>query len=477
MHNFSAVEHPARIKATRFDGIVLAFMLVLVGAIVLTVLIGDRVGVQINRLAPQGTAGSTARLAIQFDEAMNWDTVTERVKIDPPIEGEFTWSGTTLRFRPTEALTPGQDYRVSLLPGAQSTAGRSVLNETAFSFTVRKPRVAYLAPADSTPQNVWIADPADPSSAEQITFSPSGVNTFAISPDGTKLAFSENNSATGVSDIKLLDLETGGLTQLTNCADAYCDTPVWRPDGSLIAYQRTERNSDLNTGVSPMRVWLIDMTTTPASTRPLFSDSQILGYSPQWSADGSRISVFDNASVGILIYNFEDGKTTLIPTRSGGSDIALSPDGTRLIYPRVIIQEGAQAKSNLQMADLVSGEIIDLTSPDEPLDDSTSAWSPDGRYLAIARRYLDERYTRTRQLYLMDMSDQSVEPLVTDERYFNGYFTFDPFGQQLLMQRFPELTESGEQNANGKPEIWTLDITSGEMLKVAENAYIPQWVP
>lgn len=470
------IERPTRLFVSRFDAIVLVIILALVSAIAFTVMIGDRVGVRIQRLAPQGTASSTARVAIQFNEAMNWDSVVENVTIEPDVEGEFTWSGTTLRFRPTAALNPGQDYTVTLERGAQSTTGRSVLSDTAFTFTVRRPRVAYLAPADSTPQNVWIADPSDPSSAEQITFSPSGVNTFAISPDGTRLAFSENNSVTGVSDIKMVDLENGALTQITNCADAYCDTPVWKPDGTMIAYQRTERNSDLNTGVSPMRVWLIDLNATPATTRPLFSDSQILGYSPQWSADGSRISFFNNASVGIMVYDFNSGETTLVPTRSGG-EVELSPDGTQLIYPRVIFEEGSQARSNLQMVDLESGEIIDLTDPDEPLDDAASAWSPDGQRLVIARRYLDDRYTRTRQLYLMDMSDRSISPLTDDERYFNGYFTFDPFGQRLVIQRFPELTENGDLNSDGRPEIWTLDISSGDLTKVATNAFIPQWVP
>lgn len=468
------------VRISRFDVIVGVMMLALAGAIFLTVSVGDRVGVRIESLSPQDTAGSTARVTIQFNETMNWDSVVERLQIEPEVEGEFTWSGTTLRFRPNEALQPGQDYTVTLAEGAESISGREVLTATNFAFTVRRPRVAYLAPADSTPQNVWIADPADPSTAQQITFSPTGVNTFGVSPDGTKLAFSENSPTTGASDIKLFDLTTGALTQLTNCVNAHCDTPVWRPDGTMIAYQRVEDNSELNMGVSPVRVWLLDMNASAGPTpptRPLFSDTQILGYSPQWSADGGHISVFDNASVGILVYSFSNGQTTLIPTRSGGSDIALSPDGTKLIFPRIIIQEGAQARSNLQMADLVSGQITDLTNPDDPIDDATSAWSPDGTKVVLARRYLDDRYTRTRQLYLMDMADNSLTPLVTEERYFNGNFTFDPSGQHLVMQRFPELTESGDPNSNGKPEIWTLDINTGDMTQVAINGYIPQWVP
>lgn len=464
-------------RLSNFDVTVLIVGSGLVGAILLTILLGDRVGVRIARIAPQGEASSTARIAIQFNEAMNWETVTPRISLDPPLEGDVSWSGTTLRFRPASALTPGAQYTVNLQEGAESVDGRKLLEEVRFTFTVRSARVAYLAPSDGVPQNVWIADPADPASAAQITFSSSGVSTYDVSPDGTRLAFAERNTATGGSDMKLIDLESGVLQQITNCPDSDCDSPVWRPDGGIIAYHRTDFNSGLtDVGVGVTRVWLIDLSTTPPSTRPLFPDSQILGYSPIWSADGNRIAVFDNSRGGILVYDFRDGSTAFIATRSGGSDISISPDGASVVYPNLII-ENNMARSHLQLADLTTNQISDLSSPAEPLDDATTAWSPDGRSLAIARRYLDDRFTLGKQLYLMNVDDRTVRPLVIDERYFSGYFSWDPQGERLVIQRFPQLTEDGQTNNDGRPEIWTYDVQSNTLVLVASNAYLPDWVP
>jgi Tol biopolymer transport system component len=245
----------------------------------------------------------------------------------------------------------------------------------------------------------------------------------------------------------------------------------------MIAYQRVDYNTGLETlGASPTRIWLIDLTTVPATTRPLFSDSQILGYAPQWSADGTRLALFDNNSLGVLVHDFTDNTTALIPTRAGGGDVSLSPDGTRVVFPRLII-EGSEARSNLQIADLASGEITDLTSPDERQDDTQSAWNPDGVRLALARRYLDERYTRTRQLYLLDTVTGDLTPLLEDPRYFNGFFSWNPPGTSLVIQRFPELTEDGQVNNHGRPEVWTYNVDTGALVRVAENAYLPRWVP
>lgn len=474
---------------------VLTIIGLLLAGLLLTVLLGDRVGVTLERAAPLGTARSTSRITLQFSEPMNRDSVPQHLRVlqlvpgaavaasnVPPeavqatLTGSISWSGTTLTFHPDTVLLPGTTYLVALDPGATSETGRQVLSEYRFTFTVSRPRVAFLAPASGSPLNIWIADPANPSAAEQVTFSPSGIFDFGVSPDGSKIAFSERNTSTGTSDIKLLDLETGGIQQLTNCQDADCTTPVWRPDGQMIAYERVEFNSSMeNVGVSPTRIWLIDLSTVPATTRPMFSDSQILGYGLQWSRDGSRATLFDVSSQGILLHDFTTATTSVIPSRYGTTG-ALSPDGSRIVFPEVTLSNG-EARSYLQLADVQTQEITQLSHPDDPVDDDAAAWSPDGTMLVISRRYTDDRFTRGRQLYRLSLDDGSVEPLVVDPLYANGIFSFDPTGTHLVIQRFPELTASGEANNTGTPEIWTFDLTTKELTQVARDSFFPRWVP
>ncbi|MFN8371638.1 MAG: Ig-like domain-containing protein [Anaerolineae bacterium] len=467
-----------RTTLTRFDVTVSVVILALLAATLLTVIIGDRIGVRVLAAGPISTAHSTSSIFLQFTEDMDQTSVESRLLLDPPLNGNFRWNGRTLIFQPATAMSPGTTYTVSLPRGAASDSGRQTLSEYRFNFTVMMPRVAYLTPSDSSPTNIWIADPRDPQSAHQLTFSPTGIYDFSVSPDGTRIAFSEIDPLSDSSEIKVLDIETGGLTQITNCTaeDARCTNPVWRPDGSMMAYERIDLNSDLTSvGVSPTRVWLLDLSTTPASTRPLFTDTQMLGYSPVWSGDGTRLAVFDTNSSGILVYSFADSSVVLIPSRTGSVG-TLSPDGTRLVFPEMLL-DGNMTRSTLKIADLVSNDFTDLTSPDEPIDDVMPIWNPDGYRLAIGRQYLDNRFTRGSQMYLYDTRDSSVTPLVIDERYTNGFFSWDATGQQLVLQRFPELDENGNPTQFATPEVWTYDLATDTLTLVATNANRPRWIP
>lgn len=458
---------------TRFDRLALLVALALLAAIVLTVLLGDHVGVQLLRYGPEGEAHSTSWITIQFSEGMDRASVVDRLRLEPAVAGEVSWNGPTLIFRPETALVPGETYDVVLAAGAVGETGRPVLADHHFSFTVGEPSIAYLAPANDAPQNVWLVNPSDPDGARQITFSEGGIFNFAISPDGERLAYAETSLETHATSLWLMDLAGGEAEILVECVDADCTTPTWRPDGTAIAYERMSFSSDFNLGVTPTRVWLLDLTTDPPTDRPLFSDPQMIAYAPQWSPDGTRIAVYDNRSAAILVYDPATEDVMLIPSRQGTTG-AFSPDGTRLVYPDVVIaQEGA--RTHLGVADLESAQLDRLNQPSDPVDDEGAVWMPDGQSLIVRRRYLDERYTPGRQIYQVGIATGDSKPLLVDADYYHGAIALDPSGQLLLVQRFRQEGAPGTEPA--VPEIWVLGLADNSLTLAASNAFLPQWAP
>ena len=456
----------------RFDLIVGAVAIALILAIAGVVLAGDQVGVTVaeNGYGPTGTVGGSQPVRVRFSDDMAADSVEARFRIEPAIAGDFTWIGEhTLIFTPRQPFAAGQTYAVTIERGARAARrDASLRDDLAWTFDVQLPRAAYLAPSDAYQRNVFVTD-LQTGDTYPITTAEYGVEDFAVSPSGNQIAYSRYNPD-GSADLWLRDLLNDTDRQITACVDAVCHAPAWKPDGTQIAYQREDANTGLNMGLSSSRAWIVDLATL--DTRLLFDDAQILGAEPTWSLDGRRIAVFDATIPGIRIHDYETNTDAVIETEQGVVG-QFSPDGTRLVYPvlaRGLI--GQQFYTHLELADLDTLSRRSISGDeDTPVEDSGAVWSPDGTWLAFARRYLDGRYTPGKQIYLLDPDTGEIEPLVVDPAYNHGALRWDASGRRIVFQRFSLST------AGARPEIWTVDVETGALELIAENAYLPAWVP
>jgi Tol biopolymer transport system component len=326
--------------------------------------------------------------------------------------------------------------------------------------------IVYLAPAirdkNSVATNLWRADP--PNKPLQLTFAEYGVDDFAPSPDGTRIAFSQRDAA-GKTDLYLLTLATQAIRPITHCVDAPCRAPAWNPDGTRLVYER----ADSTRPDSDTRAWLLDLSTL--QTAPLLTDSRWLGKAPHWSPDGKTISLYDRNSGSLMLLDVASGVLSPIQTLEDNAG-AFAPRGQSQIVYQELVMTASGAMRRLSVADYTTHTLHPLVSPDGTLtDDPVAVWKPDGVHLAVMRRYFDDRATNGAQVYEVDTTTGDAVPLVIDPNYAHGYLSWSPAGDQLLMQRYPLF------EPDGKTGIWVYDAGSKRLTQVAQNGFFPQWLP
>src|SRR5574341_1521653 len=130
----SRLSNPISILERRMDsfdklvsGIVLGLIAVTGGVIAL----GDHIGVPVLGHTPASgeSPAVTTAVRITFGQPVDPQSAEEHFSIQPEVEGDFRWQGTTLVFQPQSALESGQTYTVTLAAGVANSGFSSVTIE------------------------------------------------------------------------------------------------------------------------------------------------------------------------------------------------------------------------------------------------------------------------------------------------------------------------------------------------------------
>ncbi len=268
---------------------------------------------------------------------------------------------------------------------------------------------------DEAQVQVW-AMPADGGEAHALTGFPGGVEDFAWSPDGTRLAVVAHDPArpagtpapknpppivterfyfkedvTGYLDARrshvyLYDVASGAVRQLTS-GDHDDRWPGWSPDGRRLAFV-TRRGADAD---RRSRVDLHVVGTEAGATERLLAtldgaENDIdSGSRPQWSPDGRRIAMRQGgdekwiyyAPMQLALVDTATGQvTTPAPLDRWIYQPRWSPDGSAVL---ALVEQSRE--THLSRVDVATGKLTPLTHG--PRYDAGFAVAADGRVVVL----------------------------------------------------------------------------------------------
>jgi Tol biopolymer transport system component len=281
---------------------------------------------------------------------------------------------------PAQAAFPGKNGKIAFSSDRETLSAPDSLGRTIFTMDPLGASVTRLT--DGPTRNVNDQDPSWSPDGTRIVFAASDVsgcgcgsylyvmnadgtgltripntgfnaNDPSWSPDGTRIAFSNiANSSTQCPgddcklrhDIFTIEVDGSGLKQLTFGGLADIE-PAWSPDGSAIAFIRSQPTDDVLS--HHLLVWKMNADGT-GQTR--LTETATDQGAPDWSPDGRRIA-FDSlrppnfGGNKIWVMDADGGNVTQLTGAAGepgGIDRwpAWSPDGTRIAFTSTRSDEG-----------------------------------------------------------------------------------------------------------------------------------------
>ncbi|MBI4789360.1 MAG: PD40 domain-containing protein [Chloroflexi bacterium] len=231
-----------------------------------------------------------------------------------------------------------------------------------------------------------------------LTLGGSGTNAHLgeFSPDNLKFAFIQVTAAGGANNLKVLDFRSGATNGIFS--DAGMSSPVWSPDGNRIAFVRTNSNQAF---------WAVSVINADGTggVRDLFTNrggEQLRG-GLAWSKQNIFAVGLNTTGLNDVYTLFSDGGGLTNRTNNPADDStpAFSPDGKQIAFTST--RDGRQQIYAMN----ADGSGVRRVSQ-STVNDWSPSWSPDGNWIA---------FTSTRNnstdIYIMDTRGGNVKQMTT----------------------------------------------------------------
>ncbi len=423
---------------------------------------------------PSGSTGAAPAepFVVEFSRAMDGGSIASRLLISPTVAVQVTVQGGRAQIAPQTPWRSGQRISIHLAPGArtESWPGLGSLQAYEWTFTVRPLMLAYLWPASGL-ANLYALSPTT-GQVVQLTQG-AGARDFDPSADGQWIYYTADTGDGGSQIMRISrqaqDSQAIKPEMVFDCPAATCRAPQVSPDSSRLAFERAPVG--LNASAAEVAVWVLDLASRQAqSVAPAGETTRY----PAWSQTG-WLALYNATRQAYQLYPPGQGQPVSVANQLGDPG-AWQPDG-QVFVAAEYFEENLNLLDTTSSGHLLSysssagGSFHDLTNANN-IEDAMPVFSPDGKRLAFARKYLDpQRWTPGRQLWVMDATGGEARALSNDPFYNYYDMAWSPDGRQIAFVRF-------NQNVlTDPPELWLVNADGSDPIQLVIGGYAPAWIP
>lgn len=219
--------------------------------------------------------------------------------------------------------------------------------------------------------------------------------------------------------------------------------PRWSPDGALIAYTVSDRQSD---------IWVMAVSEGEAHAVTSGGGDEA---ATTWSSDGTRLAFTTDRSIIEVINVDGSGRRHLTDGSTPDSHAAWSPDGARIAYAHIVGHD-----TDLWVMDPSGRSKMPLI--EMPGSEAFPAWSPDGSLIAFVGKDSD--------IHVFSVADETVRRITNDRAAIKTDLSWSPDGRRILYSVGPE----------GKSDLYVVDADGSQPKKVVSGPaddVSPAWNP
>ena len=202
------------------------------------------------------------------------------------------------------------------------------------------------------------------------------------------------------------------------------------------------------------------------------------------------LTVYVDAQAQIVFVSHRDGNAEIyVMDINGGNQQNLSnnrhddfqpswsPDGKRIAF--VSDRDGhvidGRTTNEIYVMDVDGKNQLNLTN--DPNDDRSPSWSPDGKRIAYASKRDDGHEHPHREIYVMDADGKNQQRL-TNNHDNDQFPSWSPGGKRIVFSSVKEGHFIGEVKITD--EIYVMDADGGNQQRLTENRkndWFPSWSP